>query len=179
MNNDDVDEYINSLKVCEIDTITRAKFKRRLVELGNQVIKFEKLLVIAKPADFDLEKWKVDLDKDANNMLTSETKQVDLVKKELRKEEVEIVKSLKSEHKEEDSSNSKSKSKTQHSSEIINETLNKEATINVNSSKKEEVKLPRLKLEKRLESEVGMETPYEDNKDYAVWVPPKGNEILF
>ena len=60
--NDDIDDYINSLKACEIDTITRAKFKRRLVEITNEVIKFEKLLAVAKPGDFDMTKWRADLE---------------------------------------------------------------------------------------------------------------------
>jgi hypothetical protein len=60
---------ILSFQVGTIDTITRAKMKRRLVELKNDFSRLEKLVKVAKPSTFDLIKWKSDL----QNEISSKT----------------------------------------------------------------------------------------------------------
>lgn len=59
INDDDLDAYINSLKAgTQLDTVTRAKLKKRLAEVGSEIVKLEKLLNMAKPSTFDVKKWK-------------------------------------------------------------------------------------------------------------------------
>jgi hypothetical protein len=50
------------LKVGTLDTVTRAKLKRRLVECKMELIKLEKLLEIAKPREFRVDVWKQDIE---------------------------------------------------------------------------------------------------------------------
>jgi hypothetical protein len=73
INEDDLDAYIRSLKAesVSLDTVTRARFKKRLVEISNELIKLEKLLNVAKPSSFDTKNWKEDVQnelKNANNI---------------------------------------------------------------------------------------------------------------
>ena len=63
---DDLDSYIQSLKVGTIDTVTRAKMKRRLVEINAEISRNDKLMRVAKPNSFDIEKWKNDLIEELN-----------------------------------------------------------------------------------------------------------------
>lgn len=59
INEDDLDAYINSLKAgTQLDTVTRAKLKKRLAEVSSEIAKLEKLLNMAKPSHFDVKKWK-------------------------------------------------------------------------------------------------------------------------
>lgn len=75
--NDDVDEYINLLKKNnsnKMDIFTRTKLKRRVIDINQELNKLDKLLIIAKPFDFDLVKWKsglVDEIKNANKKAQS------------------------------------------------------------------------------------------------------------
>jgi hypothetical protein len=62
--NDDLDAYVQSLKAnasTKIDSVTRTKLKRRLLDINNDLKSVEKLIKLAKPPSFDLVKWKNDV----------------------------------------------------------------------------------------------------------------------
>lgn len=59
---DDLDAYISSLKSGNtLDTMTRTRLKRRLLDLNQEIVKCEKLLAVALPHGFDLNKWKYEV----------------------------------------------------------------------------------------------------------------------
>lgn len=169
---DDVDSYIESLKVgADLDTITRAKMKKRLVEIGSEVKKLEKLLNVSKPAGFDAEKWKSEVVNQMKHLarpVEVEVKKEVLDKPKLREtEKVEIKNdSISSEIK-------RDEEKLEEPKPIQTKRKEKEdkpaKSDNINKiSKKQKIKYeePELELEE-----------YVDSKDYAVWVPPSGKII--
>lgn len=154
--NDDIDDYISSLKACEIDTITRAKLKRRLVEIGNEIVKFEKLLSVAKPSDFDANKWRADVEERAKQGVT----QAPPAPPPKPPSAIETV-----------------KKKTQPVEKIVEKqsipTPTQPVAKPVRIESAVDKKMP---VEKKADNEP--ERPYEDNKDYAIWMPPKGKQTL-
>ena len=83
---DDLDSYIESLKVGNsLDTLTRARMKKRTVEIDNELIKFEKMLNICKPSSFDVNKWKSEV---SNQLETVQN----ISELEIKKKKQEIVK---------------------------------------------------------------------------------------
>lgn len=174
INDDDVDSYIQSLKQgSELDTVTRAKYRKKVVEIKNEIIKKEKLLNVAKPLDFDQIKWKnsiVDEIKKSNEtmeeMVVREKVSNKVVNEEksqniqvinvneirspvvVKKPETEIIKNL-----EEKKSNN----------EILE--LDEKMKDIVPKPKKQTAIKPK---------EDNFISPYENfHKDYDMWMPPK------
>jgi hypothetical protein len=181
---DDVDAYIRSLKIVgnQIDTITRAKLRRRLVEIKNEIIKLEKLLLKAKPSTFDVAKWKDDLDNDLK-------REVVTVKRD--EEEVKVEKSPENDQEEEKRRLLKSEESVKVSLKRVNAEqiqaqlkLNKSVTEQMSkkddedepmsSSTTSKPKKPKIKqMENKSEVEELVDNKeYASTKDYAVWMPP-------
>ncbi len=175
---DDLDSYIESLKVGTIDTVTRAKLKRRLVEIKMEINKLEKLMKVAKTKEFDTQKWI----KDFEAKLTSETMRINaiekpvvvskeaelpvVVEKKVETEEIDRSDALMSEEKEKEGLTPSIREQV----EVKNENKKQrkqENTISAaveNSAKKQRVQDERERPEK----------DYSNSDDYAVWLPPKG-----
>ncbi len=167
---DDLDSYIESLKVGTIDTVTRAKLKRRLVEIKMEINKLEKLMKVAKTKEFDTQKWI----KDFEAKLTCETMRINAIEKpvvvskeaELPVEVVKKVDALMSEEKEKEGLRPSIREQV----EVKNENKKQrkqENTISAaveNSAKKQRVEAESERPEK----------DYSNSDDYAVWLPPKG-----
>ena len=85
---DDLDSYIESLKVSSVDTVSRAKMKRRLVELNAEIARADKLIRVAKPSGFDLEKYKSDFIDELNKKVSAaqvqEKNEFKIVKEEIK-----------------------------------------------------------------------------------------------
>lgn len=181
INEDDVDSYIRSLKMGnKIDTVTRAKMRRRLVELKAELTKLDKLLNAAKPSGFDVQKFKDELEKEFTS--SNEKSQVEVHEESVKKEEIQETRieekkmeiepirepqiettKIKSDNLIEEQNKEKKLEQVEHK-EI------KKAPANIKKVKKVEVET------KPLEEEIDYEKTYKQNpKDYAVWVPPEGN----
>lgn len=184
--NDDIDDYINSLKACEIDTITRAKLKRRLAEITNELVKFEKLLVVAKPGDFDVAKWRADQESRIMQIVQHphlQTQQQSVVpkpkpppKQEIKEVEAETPSKVESTRKEPNSEATLAEKKSQ----VVDK---KPETVVIKSDKQSsETQLKSSggeKQSKRPNESESTDKPYQDSLDYAIWMPPKGlNYIL-
>jgi hypothetical protein len=196
--NDDVDAYIRTLKLGnQIDTITRAKFRRRLVEIKNELIKLDKLLKVAKPPGFDSAKWKADLEKEVSLPL-HELKKIEETIAQVKKDVLESVTVL--EAKAEENKDSKTdlsvleeichlkKTKRDSNTDITSsngrETNESKKTKKFNPHvndqiKDEEAHLPKSKKSKTKCSEEEVVDKKNDEyilntKDYAIWLPPEG-----
>jgi len=176
---DDLDSYIESLKVGTIDTVSRAKFKRRLIEIKMEISKLEKLMKVAKTKDFDTQKWI----KDFEAKLTNETMQINLIEKPVVIDKksaepsmkVEIIKEREidpriSEH-EEIEEEAKTISTTNLTEQV-------EAKKEIKKQKMHEKTRPNFeslaKKQKVENSQKEHEEDYKTSDDYAVWLPPKG-----
>ena len=186
VNEDDLDAYIRSLKVGTLDTVTRAKFKKRLVEIVNELSKLEKLLKVAKPSGFDILKWK------------------ESVHNELRNREPEVATRPASPSKrvapvQEAETKAEQKSQTNEPEGVIESNL--EAKENViqqptsslaTSAEKQATSVKEMKRAKKPvveredeedespEPNDNYEKLYQtNNKEYAVWLPPQGEFIYF
>lgn len=170
---DDLDSYIESLKVGTLDTLTRAKMKKRLVEISSELKKLDKLLNISKPPGFDAAKWKNEI----TNQLLNEHKKIEpeikqQVEQEIKVEEpiVEITKPTPIKEQEtivEQIAEVKpTKAKRKDKREI------KDDPYSISSLSQTSKKSKKCAEEKILDE-------YTDSKDYAVWVPPTGKLYLF
>jgi len=169
---DDLDSYIESLKVGAIDTVTRAKLKRRLAELKMELNKLDKLLAVAKPKDFSIEEWKLKINQ---NLLTNQVEQMETepikVTEEVPASKIELPEKIKE-------------------PVIVNEEVEiKEKVTNVfgqNEIKKRvhKEKEPIREVRPIVENEstkgiakkqkVTQEyEEYSNSADYAVWLPPE------
>ena len=204
---DDVDSYIKSLKLGnQIDTITRAKLRRRLVEIKNELLKLDKLLNVAKPPGFDVLKWKADLEKE---VVQQETKKLDetVVLAEKKKEpeiNKEVVSKVTETNYEKDSDcndmesletikNSKLTLNTESKNSIINESSNETENVSTKKSnhrikdqvaKNEEISFSKSKKSKINHSEEEILDIKNDEyvlntTDYAVWMPPEGHLFFY
>lgn len=177
LKDDDLDAYIESLKVGTMDTVTRAKLKRRLVECKMELVKMEKLLNVAKPKDFNIESWKKDIEEKLKDHLSIDVKPKPAIKKPELKQEDNEPKAV------EPDQVSVSKDKTSIVEKKVNEETEKRTETTEASaavSKRQQVKvktneisenLPTVKKPKIVEEKL---EEYVDSKDYAVWVPPEG-----
>jgi hypothetical protein len=207
VNEDDLDAYIRSLKVGTLDTVTRARFKKRLAEIKNEVIKFDKLLSVAKPSKFDCVKWKESVldelqgvtkhqaEVEAKKVVASlvapaasiadvETsseseKHLAKVVDEPAKNQIELDKLKKFEVVDEQPSVVvvAAEDLKQKAAE-----LSKAASVAGSSQKSQRV-IPKKPIEPEEEIEEE-QTNYEtlfktNNKDYAIWLPPTGKKIIF
>jgi pSer/pThr/pTyr-binding forkhead associated (FHA) protein len=161
--NDDVDAYINFLKIRDnnkLDTITRTKLKRRIIDINQEFIKIDKFLNLAKPCGFDLVKWKVDLVNEMKNCVVVKKEEVVVADVVVKKEPVFSL-----------------------PEKIVR---NSEKNVKIELGKKEHVdKVEKIeKVEKvyipkavkiDIESNIEMKKSYDDfnnDKDYAMWLPP-------
>jgi pSer/pThr/pTyr-binding forkhead associated (FHA) protein/predicted transcriptional regulator len=176
---DDLDAYISSLKTgVNIDTVTRAKLKKRLAELNAELNRLEKLLSVAKPSSFDAAKWKQDLQ---NKLKPIETAQQNITE---AKSILEIKKSpnLPSVTTNMEKSNEKVLKST--TSEQVKEKTNEPIKVDKSNSieKKEnpvilseisKVKRQKVAQDEKPKQESSYDS-YDSLKDdkYAVWLPP-------
>jgi pSer/pThr/pTyr-binding forkhead associated (FHA) protein len=199
---DDIDAYIRSLKVGTIDTVTRAKMKRRVVEINTELTRLEKLLNIAKPLGFDYAKWKNEFRKNFANQETVPTsviKQKDLVTSAqvkdtemgiLREDGSNIQNELKLKPRVEtktvpdvdaasgESETKAKKIKTEHVSKLDEEQIKQEPKEKiqkpVSNLKPKSSIYPKTSSEEET-SISDYETLYKTNsKEYAIWMPPEG-----
>lgn len=182
LKDDDLDAYIESLKVGTMDTVTRAKLKRRLVECKMELVKMEKLLNIAKPKEFNIESWKQDIEAKLKDHLSLDVKPKPLIKQPEAKEEVIEPKEVLLEKV------SVSQDKTSTVEKKVSEEIGERtepAKVSAAVSKRQQVKMETneisenshaakkpKKVEEKLEE-------YVDSKDYAVWLPPQGKKSIF
>lgn len=190
---DDVDAYIESLKVGTIDTVTRAKYKRRLVELNAEQVRVEKLLSVAKSSSFDTNKWKQEL-LDELNCKNTKTTQVEPVQRsEKEKKENKIEKIEKPTEIIEKTATSESKPIPATINENLHKTTSKRHQISNDeertdkpddktsdndiepSTSTKKIKKSKIKIEEESATdETDYEKTYKSNpKDYAIWVPPE------
>lgn len=192
VSDDDIDAYINSLKTTEssIDALTRAKMKKRLAEVKNEMIRLEKLCKVAKPKEFDLNKWVEELKRGFNAQQPPSKSDEDSSKK-LNKEEttkplVSIEKSnLNIETNISSSTDVKKGYKEDSSTSIVknSEKNNKEDSVNiqkgVEKKHSEEYEMPASIIKKRkiTENRPAEIVSYDqlNPDDYAIWQPPEGN----
>ncbi len=180
---DDLDSYIESLKVGNgLDTLTRAKMKKRTVEINNELTKLEKLLNICKPPGFDINKWKEEVN---NQLETYLTKPEIKIKEEIKQVEIQseikpksplpptvdvsqassdsIANTIIPPIKPDEKQISKVKRKDQ------DQLLKKKHIIDdLNSN----MKSKKFKVNNSEEDIIKEE--YTDSKDYHVWLPPQG-----
>jgi len=196
---DDIDAYIRSLKVVgTIDTVTRAKMKRRVVEIKTELTRLEKLLHIAKPLGFDYEKWRNEFSQNFEDKPTSQKsaikEQVLIPAARTSETEKEIVKEASSnvnaeikvkvdlkpiQDKPRDDSETKiRKKKIDHVDDRAEEESYaepKEKLKKISSNLK-----PKLSNDSKTSSVeeapiFDYETLYKTNSnDYAIWLPPEG-----
>lgn len=181
LKDDDLDAYIESLKVGTMDTVTRAKLKRRLVECKMELVKMEKLLSVAKPKDFSIESWKQDIEAKLKDHLSLDVKPKPLIKQPETKEEViEAVQPEKVSQVSQDKTSTVEKKVSEENEERtepakVSAAVGKRQQVKTETNEKSEnshaVKKPK-KVEEKLEE-------YVDSKDYAVWLPPQGKESIF
>lgn len=175
INDDDVDSYIQSLKQgSELDTVTRAKYRKRVVEIKNEIFKKEKLLNVAKPSDFDQIKWKNDiLDEIKKSFETKEEivireKVVDNIINEKKIPKIQDKKDKDIEIKD---PVVRKEADTQLQKNLIEKKIKQEELVD------EKMKETLLKPKKQTISkpkEDNFISPYENfHKDYDMWMPPK------
>lgn len=177
---DDLDSYIESLKVGAIDTVSRAKLKRRLAELRMELNKLDKLLAVAKPKDFSVEEWTMKISEglvmNKKEEMESEPIKVQLkVTEEVQSTEVEVVEKV------------EKVKEPIVASDQNTKVENVENVIEKNEPKKRSHKEPRKEenrneLEENIENDKGdakkqkVKEEYEEysnSTDYAVWLPPE------
>lgn len=160
--NDDIDAYIYHLKQRDnnkLDTLTRMKLKRRTIDINQELIKLDKLLNLAKPAGFDLIKWKTDsIEEIKNSKLNTEVKVAEIkeeilppVKAPVQIPEVLEVKRLKIE---------KEKRNEEKLLENVEHKVQREKRADVRKNEEDEV----LKMDYNSE--------FKCDKDYSLWLPP-------
>ena len=159
VNDADLDSYIESLKVGTLDTVTRAKLRRRLVEIKMELNRLDKLLNVAKPKDFNAESWKAGLINKLEAKVVVETPVAPVVVEvvvpatetvQLEVSEISIEKPL-------IKSDIKKRAKPKEENlQLVEKSENF-------SSKKCKKNAESIEFEE-----------YADSKDYAVWLPPTG-----
>ena len=183
---DDLDSYIESLKVGNgLDTLARAKMKKRTVEINNELAKLEKLLNICKPPGFDTNKWKTEVN---NQLEATLTKPEIKIKEEIKQVEIQ--------------SNIKPKSPPLLLPPTIDDSqASSDQTANtiILSIKPDEIQISKVKRKdqdhllkkKHIIDDLNSNTKskkfkvnnneeeiikeeYTDSKDYHVWLPPQG-----
>ena len=164
---DDVDAYIHYLKIRDnnkLDTITRMKLKRRVIDINQELIKLDKLLNLAKPGCFDLNKWKIELvDEIKNSKLAKNTESV---KEEKVKVEAPVSIPFVKEPKVSD--------------ELKKPKIESEIVVEKKPVEKKFISLPPKKKE-FIENDTNGESSdeiksYNDlktDKDYSIWLPPE------
>lgn len=172
---DDVDSYIQSLKQgYELDTVTRAKYRKRIVEIKNEIVKKEKLLNVAKPADFDYTKWRNEI------LLCIQKSNEAKEEKVVREKVIAQISDEKNQNLNEDEKQKEKKNYDLHSNskidleprENIEKLSNKEESEIVDKSQEILVKTKKQKIQKPKED--NFISPYETfHKDYDMWVPPE------
>lgn len=184
---DDLDSYIESLKVGTIDTVTRAKFKRRLVEIKMEINKLDKMLNVAKPKDFDAKKWKKDLeDKLCGQDVVRETGQLaqeplvqrpKIQEERVSQEEIRIEKKTPAvEVVEEIKEVEMVEEKIENTHEESVQMPEVEHKVRVESKKKQLASGENGQMAKKQKVEVKSEEKFEEyssSADYAVWLPPE------
>ena len=197
ISDDDVDSYIRSLKMGNsIDTITRAKYRRRLVEIKNELVKLDKLLNVAKPVNFDVAKWKQDVEALVSLSHSEREKKSEREKEAVAKqvliesnstvempEEILVEKAVA--RKIEVTNTSK-----RAPNELESNTAGNVEDIHVSEAKTSDdsdrvvVKPKKAKVLKQTEPVVETEMEAKSDeyklnpKEYAVWMPPEGNLTL-
>ncbi|CAF0756949.1 unnamed protein product [Brachionus calyciflorus] len=175
ISDDDVDSYIQSLKQgSELDTVTRAKYRKRLVEMKNEILKKEKLINVAKPASFDYITWKNELLECLKK--SKELKEQEIIREKVVNENLERQKEIKKSEaikikKDEIEQIEKAKIPTRQNIEKIDvDTLERDES---DLEEKLPAKSKKQKTDKSIEQ--NFVSPYEVfHKDYDMWMPPEG-----
>ncbi|RNA15432.1 Kanadaptin [Brachionus plicatilis] len=174
ISDDDVDSYIQSLKQgSQLDTVTRARHRKRVVEIKNEIIKKEKLLNVAKPIGFDYTEWK-------NEIVDKIKKSSELREEKIVREKVINVVVKENSRKEDEVKSFEERKKNevtiQDEAEIKPEKKKIENVANEENFEEEKhesvVKPKKHKIEKPKED--NFVSPYETfHKDYEMWMPPE------
>jgi hypothetical protein len=185
---DDIDAYINSLKTTEssIDALTRAKMKKRLAEVKNEMIRLEKLCKVAKPKEFDLNKWVEDLRKSFNSTSKPPPKPDEVLNKLKDEEETsKINKPLENVNSMRPTESKKEYKKEELITSIIesNEKIKEKSPEKMpveNISSEYEIPTSKTKKRKVIENKPVENFSYEqlNPDDYAIWQPPEGNFFI-
>lgn len=160
--------------------------KRRLAEITNELVKFEKLLVVAKPGDFDVAKWRADQESRImqivqhphlqNQQQSVAPKPKPPPKQEIKEVEAETPSKVESTRKEPKSEATLAEKKSQvvekKQETVVKSDKQSSETLLKSSGGEKQSKRP-------IETDSNDNKPYEDSLDYAIWMPPKGlNSIL-
>jgi hypothetical protein len=187
VSDDDIDAYINSLKTTEssIDALTRAKMKKRLAEVKNEMVRLEKLCKVAKSKEFDLKKWIEELKTSFNSTISKiQSKPSDEISNKLVASEENIKKLVSENSTNEDlkSSTTDNEIKKENKKEknVSTSTIKNDEKINreVSNTILDDNDIPITKTKKRKVAENKSDEKFSYDQlnpdDYAIWQPPEG-----
>lgn len=185
IDDDDIDAYINSLKTCELDTITRAQLRRRVVEITNQIGKCEKLLKVAKPSGFEIAKWKQEIENETKANLNQPKPDEKTPVPKIEPPKVEVPKTPAPNTDVKMDQHSKESKEIVKPPPVIDDQIEEKPpkatrteTIEVTkASATTTVQVTQKRKIARVEPEYN-EQPYESNDQYAVWMPPQSKSLI-